>query len=80
VLASQIDTETVSQQQSRTQPQSMDEQVQHVLHSLELLQLGRRQRELRTATADAERRGDQAMVDRLNIEKMKVDKQLRDQS
>ena len=80
VLASQIDTETVSQQQSRTQPQSMDEQVQHVLHSLELLQLGRRQRELRTATADAERRGDQAMVDRLNIEKMKVDKQLREQS
>jgi DNA primase len=80
VLASQIDTETASQQQSRTQPQSMDEQVQHVLHSLELLQLGRRQRELRTATAEAERRGDQAMVDRLNIEKMKVDKQLRDQS
>ena len=80
VLASQIDTETASQQQSRGEQQSMEEQVSHALHSLAVRQLERRQRELRSGIAEAERRNDQAMVDRLTVEKMKVDKQLREQA
>ena len=78
ILASQVDTETASQRQSRTEPQSMHEQVDNALHSLAFGQLERRQRELRSSLAEAGRRGDSAMVDRLTLEKIKVDKALRE--
>jgi DNA primase len=51
--------------------------VEDALHSLEGRYLKRRQEELRRALAEAERRGDAAMVDQLTVEKMKVDRILR---
>ena len=62
-------------------PQSTDppltEQVEGALHTLEHLRLERRQRELRSQIAEADRRGDQAMLGQLIQEKVDVDKQLR---
>jgi DNA primase len=52
-------------------------QVGDALHALEGRRLERRQRELRTQIAEADRRGDQAMLDALMVEKVKVDKALR---
>ncbi len=51
--------------------------VEGALHTLEEKRLVRRQRELRSAIAEAERRGDQPMVERLMLEKMAVDRKLR---
>ncbi|WP_026442170.1 DNA primase [Pseudacidobacterium ailaaui] len=54
--------------------------TEHVAAALETLRrryLERRQRELRTAIAEAERRGDSASVLRLTAEKMQVDRDLR---
>jgi len=56
---------------------TMTEQVEDALHALERRRLERRQRELRTAIAEAERRGDQAMVITLTTEKMQIDRALR---
>ena len=77
VLASQPDTPAASV--SRTLPQTMLEQVENALHTLSTRHLERRQRELRSAIAEAERRGDQAMVQTLTREKMKIDRALREQ-
>ncbi len=52
-------------------------QVEGALHTLELRRLQRRQRELRTQIAEADRRGDQAMLAQLVQEKVSVDRQLR---
>ena len=38
----------------------------------------RRQRELRSQIAEADRRGDHQMLDRLMMEKMAIDKKLRE--
>jgi DNA primase len=54
-----------------------EEQVEGALETLERKRMERRQRELRTGIAEAERRGDQAMVERLMLEKMSVDRALR---
>jgi len=51
--------------------------VADALHALEQRRLERRQRELRTQIAEADRRGDQEMSERLYLEKMQVDKALR---
>jgi DNA primase len=51
--------------------------VEGALQTLERRRLERRQRELRGAIAEAERRGDQAMVEQLMVEKMAVDRALR---
>jgi DNA primase len=78
VLASQPDPEAVLHAQRGSVLQSMGEQVEHALRSLHTRYLERRQRELRSAIADAERRGDQAMVNTLTLEKMRVDRSLRE--
>jgi DNA primase len=78
VLASQIDTTTASQMQSRSEPIGVSAQIAGALQSLAIRYLERRQRELRGAIAEAERRGDTAMVETLTREKMKVDKALRE--
>ena len=64
---------------SRSAPQTMLEQVEGALLTMSLRFLERRQRELRSSMAEAERRGDHAMVDRLTLEKIKVDRALREQ-
>ena len=49
----------------------------NALHHLERTRLERRKRELRTLIAEAERRGDMDMVDKLTLEAMQVDRALR---
>ncbi len=56
---------------------SMTEQVEDALHTLERRRLERRQRELRTLIAEADRRGDQAMLAQFTGEKLGVDRALR---
>jgi len=53
-------------------------QVEDALHTLEGRRLERRQRELRGQIAEADRRGDQAMLGQLIAEKVDVDRRLRD--
>jgi DNA primase len=53
-------------------------QVEDALHSLERRRLERRQRELRSQIAEADRRGDQEMLTKLTVEKLAVDRQLRE--
>jgi DNA primase len=77
VLASQVDTGTVSQMQARGETQSPAEQIENALHALKVRYLQRRQRELRAAISEAERRGDATMVETLTLEKIKVDRALR---
>jgi DNA primase len=55
----------------------MTEQVENALHTLEHRQLERRQRELRTLIAEADRRGDHDMLTRLTSEKLQLDRTLR---
>jgi len=62
----------------KTVHQTMTEQVDNALHTLLKRYMERRQRELRTSIAEAERRGDSAMVETLTLEKMKVDRALRE--
>ena len=57
--------------------QSMTEQVENALHTLERRQLERRQRELRTLIAEADRRGDHEMLTKLTAEKLHIDRKLR---
>jgi len=78
VLGSVIDTETASQSQSRTsEVQSVEEQVGHALERLETQHLQRRQRDVRAALADAERKGDAVLAATLAVEKMNIDRALR---
>jgi len=58
--------------------QSMQEQVENALHTLRARRLERRQREVRTLIAEAERRNDQEMLTRLIAEKMQIDRSLRE--
>ena len=57
--------------------QSMTEQVENALHTLERRRLERRQREVRSLLAEADRRGDQAMLATLTAEKLQIDRTLR---
>ena len=52
-------------------------QVENAVHTLERRRLERRQRELRTQIAEADRRGDQAMLSQLITEKLDIDRKLR---
>ena len=54
-----------------------EEVVAGAVQSLAIRYLERRQRELRGSIAEAERRGDAAMVETLTLEKMQVDRRLR---
>jgi DNA primase len=56
---------------------SLVEQVEGALHTLERRRLERRQRELRAQIAEADRRGDQSMLNQLMAEKLEVDRMLR---
>jgi DNA primase len=62
-------------------PQSTDppltEQVEGALHTLEHRRLERRQRELRSQIAEADRRGDREMLNQLIAEKLDIDRKLR---
>jgi len=62
---------------SRDQPQTMTEQVENALHALESRRLERRQREIRSLIAEADRRGDQAILTQLAAEKLQIDRALR---
>ena len=53
-------------------------QVEDALDTLEMRRLERRQRELRSQIAEADRRGDQEMLTQLIAEKLDVDRKLRD--
>jgi DNA primase len=53
-------------------------QVEGALDTLEMRRLERRQRELRSQIAEADRRGDQEMLTQLIAEKLDVDRKLRD--
>jgi DNA primase len=63
--------------EARPDAQSMTEQVEHALHALETRRLERRQREVRTLIAEADRRGDQAILTQLTSEKRQIDRALR---
>ncbi len=78
VLASQPEEETSHSGPRKHGIQSMSEQVANALLALSTRYLERRQRELRSAIAEAERRGDSGMVTTLTLEKMKVDRALRE--
>ena len=56
----------------------MTEQVENALHTLEHRHLERRQRELRTLIAEADRRGDHEMLRKLTAEKLLIDRKLRE--
>ena len=56
---------------------ALTDQVRNALHTLERRRLERRQRELRTQIAEADRRGDQAMLNQLIAEKLDIDRKLR---
>ena len=55
----------------------LTEQVEGALYNLEHRRLERRQRELRSQIAEADRRGDQEMLAKLIAEKLAIDRQLR---
>jgi DNA primase len=57
---------------------SLMQQVEGALHTLEYRYLQRRQRELRALMAEAERRGDDAMLTNLLQEKVQLDRRLRE--
>jgi len=63
--------------EASSQTQSMTEQVENALHTLERRQLERRQREVRTLIAEADRRGDNEMLMKLTAEKLQIDRNLR---
>ena len=82
MLAQVLDSDAVPEPlsgQSRTEVQTIPEQVENALGALAFRHLERRQRELRAAIAEAERRGDGAARDAMTVEKMKVDRALREQ-
>ena len=78
VLASHPDDSDTSDALRKLVPQTPAEQVGNALLTLHERYLKRRQEELRAAIAEAERRGDHAMVEMLTLEKMKVDRSLRE--
>ena len=59
--------------------QSMTERVENALETLRYRQLERRQRELRTLIAEADRRADHEMLTTLTAEKLQIDRKLREQ-
>ncbi|WP_213805622.1 DNA primase [Granulicella sp. dw_53] len=64
--------------QTSSQSTSIFDQVEDVLHILERDWMGRRQREIRSLIAEADRRGDQDMLSKLNTEKVQIDNKLRE--
>jgi DNA primase len=75
VLASAADP---AQEPGRNSPQPPAQQVENAFRTLRRRHLERRQRELRAGIAEAERRGDQPMVDTLLLEKVRISRALRE--
>ena len=69
---------TLQHQEELPDAKSMSEQVADALHTLERRRLERRQREIRSLLAEADRRGDQAMLTQLTAEKLQIDRKLRE--
>jgi DNA primase len=78
LLARALQHEDKPSTSSSSNTQSMTEQVENALHTLAHRQLERRQRELRTLIAEADRRGDHEMLTRLTAEKLQIDRKLRE--
>ena len=78
VLASQPDTEATLPAQRGTKPQAPAEQVEHALRALHARALKRQIEQLRLSIAEAERRNDHTQVNTLTLDKMKLDRTLRD--
>ena len=68
----------VLQHSASEKEQPLVVQVEDALHALERRRLERRQRELRAQIAEADRRGDNEMLERFMVEKMQIDKKLRE--
>jgi DNA primase len=77
-LALQHAEDPVEASSRATKDLPMNEQVENALHTLERRRLERRQREIRSLIAEADRRGDQAMLTQLTGEKLLVDRKLRE--
>ena len=79
VLLARTLQDTVEPDHSTGNPQlTLTEQVENALHTLEHRHLERRQRETRALIAEADRRGDHAMLTQLTAEKLKIDRLLRE--
>ena len=63
---------------AHSQTKSLTEQVEDALHTLAHRHLERRQREVRGLIAEADRRGDQEMLQKLTAEKLQIDRKLRE--
>ena len=61
-----------------SQAQSITEQVENALYTLEHRHLERRQRDLRALIAEADRRGDHQLLNSLTAEKLQIDRKLRE--
>ena len=68
----------VDHDESSGDQRSLAGQVEDALHTLEHRHMQRRQRELRTLIAEAERRGDHEMLTRLVQERLQLDRRLRE--
>ncbi len=71
------------QDESSAEPRSGNAQstvqlVTNALHTLEHRHIERRQREIRTLIAEADRRGDQEMLTKLMAERLTLDRRLRE--
>jgi DNA primase len=77
ILLARTLQETEDSEVTSSNPQSMSERVQNALDTLAYRQLQRRQRELRTLIAEADRRNDQEMLHKLTAEKLQIDRNLR---
>jgi DNA primase len=78
LLARALEHSPTEQTSAHSQPKSLTEQVEDALHTLAHRHLERRQREVRSLIAEADRRGDQEMLKKLTQEKLEIDRKLRE--
>ena len=79
LLARALETSPQPEQTTaHSQPKSLTEQVEDALHTLAHRHLERRQREVRSQIAEADRRGDHDMLKKLTHEKLEIDRKLRE--
>ena len=78
LLARALEHSPTEQTTAHSQPKSLTEQVEDALHTLAHRHLERRQREVRSLIAEADRRGDHEMLKKLTQEKLEIDRKLRE--
>jgi len=78
VLRDEPDTPATTNPRANSQAQTFPQQVQSALHHLNRRLLESRQREIRSAIASAEQRGDQHALAQLFAEKIRIDRLLRE--